>query len=230
MNASQKSEALRLADKYEIEGFFQDHRFAQDHWCRQAAAELRSQHARIAELKAQLSAIAHTAEGATAQTETLRAELAEETEAADNWRRLALQFDNHRMQALGHLKAILHSDSSVDEYKAAELFLKAPPLDGEEVLAQRIAELAAAATQAQEDACWSGWACMYPTQRKCTGRQPVGGRLLAFVVCEAAPDVRVRVRGGVVDVQIEQPGVRAVAPVATVISLCPLALTSPTRA
>ena len=50
-------EALRLADKYEIEGFLQDHRFAQDYWCRQAAAELRHQHARIEELEAQLSAI-----------------------------------------------------------------------------------------------------------------------------------------------------------------------------
>jgi hypothetical protein len=89
---------------------------------------------------------------AAAAIRELLEELVEETEGADNWRRLALQFDNHRMQALGHLKAILHSDSSVDEYKAAELFLKAPPLDGEEVLAQRIAELAAAATQAQADA------------------------------------------------------------------------------
>lgn len=53
----QVPEALRLADKYEIEGFLQDHRFAKDHWCRQAAAELRRQHARIAELEAQLSAI-----------------------------------------------------------------------------------------------------------------------------------------------------------------------------
>ena len=57
MSTTQKPEALRLADKYEIEGFLQDHRFAQDHWCRQAAAELRRQHARIAELEAQLSAI-----------------------------------------------------------------------------------------------------------------------------------------------------------------------------
>jgi hypothetical protein len=151
MSTTQKPEALRLADKYEAHGFLGDHSFAKDHWCTQAAAELRSQHARIADLEAQLSAIAHTAEGATAQTETLRAELADETEAADNWRRLALQFDHHRLQALGHLKAILHPDSSVDEYKTAELFLKAPPLDGESVLAQRIAELSTT-TQAQADA------------------------------------------------------------------------------
>ena len=44
-------EALRLADKYEIEGFLQDHRFAKDYWCRQAAVELRRQHARIEELE-----------------------------------------------------------------------------------------------------------------------------------------------------------------------------------
>lgn len=52
MNTTQQPEALRLADKYEIEGFLGDHRFAQDHWCRQAAAELRRQHTRIAELEA----------------------------------------------------------------------------------------------------------------------------------------------------------------------------------
>ena len=57
MSGTQQPEALRLADKYEIEGFLQDHRFAKDHWCRQVAAELRRQHARIAELEAQLSAI-----------------------------------------------------------------------------------------------------------------------------------------------------------------------------
>ena len=56
MSGTQQTEALRLADKYEIEGFLQDHRFAKDHWCRQAAAELRRQHARIAELEAQLAA------------------------------------------------------------------------------------------------------------------------------------------------------------------------------
>lgn len=96
-----------------------------------------------------ITAPAHPAEGVSAQIETLRSELAEEKEAADNWRRLALQFDNHRLQALWHLKRILHADSSVDEYKAAEQFLAAPPLDGEAVLAQRIAALAATQPAAQ---------------------------------------------------------------------------------
>ncbi|WP_260673738.1 hypothetical protein [Comamonas aquatica] len=91
----------------------------------------------------QNTAPAHPAESVPAQIETLRSELAEEKEAADNWRRLALQFDIHRLQALWHLKRILHADSSVDEYKAAEQFLAAPPLDGEAVLVQRIAALAA---------------------------------------------------------------------------------------
>ena len=42
---AQKPEALRLADMYEVEGFLQDHRFAQNEWCRQAAVELRRLHA-----------------------------------------------------------------------------------------------------------------------------------------------------------------------------------------
>ena len=79
----------------------------------------------------------------------LRAELAEETEAAENWRRLALQFDNHRMQAIGHLKAVTNPAACFDKYKAAKAFLSAPPLDGEEVLAQRIAALADQAKQGE---------------------------------------------------------------------------------
>ena len=77
----------------------------------------------------------------------LRAELAEETEAAENWRRLALQFDNRRMQAIGHLKAVTNPAACFDKYKAAKAFLSAPPLGGEEVLAQRIVALAAQAKQ-----------------------------------------------------------------------------------
>ncbi len=53
--STQQPEALRLARKFEEVGFMGDHRFAKDHWCRQAAAELRHQHARIEELEAQLS-------------------------------------------------------------------------------------------------------------------------------------------------------------------------------
>ena len=52
------------------------------------------------------------------------------------------------MQALGHLKAVVNPGAVFDAYKAARAFLNAPPLDGEEVLAQRLAELAA--TQATE--------------------------------------------------------------------------------
>lgn len=74
--------------------------------------------------------------------EKLRAELAEEVEATDNWRRLALQFDGHRMQAIGHLKAML-TDPQGSEANALA-FIKAPPLHGDAVLAQRIAAIAAA--------------------------------------------------------------------------------------
>ena len=81
------------------------------------------------------------------EVEKLRDELAEETEAAENWRRLALQFDNHRLQAIGHLKAVTNPAACFDKYNAAKAFLSAPPLGGEEVLAQRIAALAAQAKQ-----------------------------------------------------------------------------------
>ena len=56
MTDNTQPEALRLADKYEIEGFMQSYRFAQEQWCRQAAVELRRLHARNIELEAQLSA------------------------------------------------------------------------------------------------------------------------------------------------------------------------------
>ena len=40
-----KPMALRLADKYEHEGFLSDHKFAQNQWCSHAAVELRRLHA-----------------------------------------------------------------------------------------------------------------------------------------------------------------------------------------
>lgn len=58
-------------------------------------------------------------------------------ESAENgWRRLALQFDNHRMQALGHLKAMVQDPDKHKEL--AEQFLSDGPLSGEEVLVNRI--------------------------------------------------------------------------------------------
>lgn len=66
---------------------------------------------------------------------------ADDEEATDAWRRLALQFDGHRMQALGHLRAML-ADPQAHAERAAE-FLAAPPLSGEQVLAERIRALAA---------------------------------------------------------------------------------------
>ena len=58
MSNTQKPMALILADKYEVQGFLGDHRFAKDEWCSQAAVELRSLHARYAELEAALLASA----------------------------------------------------------------------------------------------------------------------------------------------------------------------------
>lgn len=61
----------------------------------------------------------------------------------DEWRRLALQFDGHRMQALACIKALLNAP---ERHRAAAYeFLAAPPLSGEQVLADRIAALASPA-------------------------------------------------------------------------------------
>jgi hypothetical protein len=57
-------------------------------------------------------------------------------DAESSWRRLALQFDEHRMQAIGHLKCMVQDPQA---HKAeAEKFLAAGPLSGEKVLAQRL--------------------------------------------------------------------------------------------
>ena len=60
--------------------------------------------------------------------------------AETEWRRLALQFDGHRMQALWHLKALLKDPET--HRAIAEEFIAAPPLSGEEVLAKRIKAIA----------------------------------------------------------------------------------------
>jgi hypothetical protein len=59
---------------------------------------------------------------------------------AAEWRRLALQFDGHRMQAIWHLNALINDPGHAEKARA---FLSAPPLSGEQVLKERIAEMAA---------------------------------------------------------------------------------------
>ncbi len=67
----QKPEALRLADKYEVEGFLQDHRFAQNEWCNQAAAELRSLYAGNAALRTGYEATRYEIESLRARVQEL---------------------------------------------------------------------------------------------------------------------------------------------------------------
>jgi hypothetical protein len=75
--------------------------------------------------------------------EYIRADLHAETiEADDKWRDLALQFDGHRMQALQMLRwARKHIPEGVVR-NDVDAFLNAPPLPGEQVLADRIRALA----------------------------------------------------------------------------------------
>lgn len=73
----------------------------------------------------------------------LTAELkAEETASAGEWRRLALQFDAHRMEALWHLKRLVDGAEGPIA-SSVRRFLSEPPRRGEKVLAERIAKLAA---------------------------------------------------------------------------------------
>jgi hypothetical protein len=63
----------------------------------------------------------------------------------DQWRNLALQFDGHRMQALAWLKHIL-ADQPIGSYPFVRTFMKSPPMSGEAVLAERIAQFAGSVT------------------------------------------------------------------------------------
>ena len=62
--------------------------------------------------------------------------MAKKKDNEDEWRRLALQFDGHRLQALWHLKAMLKDP--VLHRAQAERFLAEAPLSGEAVLSERI--------------------------------------------------------------------------------------------
>tara|TARA_R110000868_G_scaffold96392_2_gene265168 strand:+ start:2918 stop:3265 length:348 start_codon:yes stop_codon:yes gene_type:complete len=50
------------------------------------------------------------------------------------WRNLALQFDEHRMLALAHLRRAL--DSGLQNRQEIELFLQSPPRSGNEISAE----------------------------------------------------------------------------------------------
>lgn len=72
-------------------------------------------------------------------TAGLEADLEAQAEITRQWRNLALQFDGHRMEALGMLRAIAEGHD-MSAYVAE--FVARAPLSGEEVLAQRLAALA----------------------------------------------------------------------------------------
>lgn len=86
-----------------------------------------------------------------------------EPDPAEEWRRLALQFDGHRMQAIGLLKLIDHTLKGGAAFALEKIpgdiatFLAAPPLSGEKVLAERIAALAAQPEDQQPGAAAEAW-------------------------------------------------------------------------
>lgn len=74
-------------------------------------------------------------------TEEKKDALEEAEELANDWRRLALQFDGHRMSALWFLKALVRSPGDAELTERADEFLKQPPLSGEQELANRLASM-----------------------------------------------------------------------------------------
>lgn len=68
-------------------------------------------------------------------------ELREEVESCNAWRRLAHQFDGHRMQAMGFLKFLVKNKDNEDKVQAmladASEFIKLGPVCGDEVYEQR---------------------------------------------------------------------------------------------
>ena len=75
----------------------------------------------------------------------LQQELSDVSESCDHWRRLALQFDKHRMEALWWLRRVIASpplgDISSDTMSKITAFLVAAPQSGNEIRTQLIAEL-----------------------------------------------------------------------------------------
>ena len=73
-----KPMALRLADKYEHEGFLSDHKFAQNQWCSHAAVELRRLHAENEALRTGYDA-------ARLEIESLQARVQEHVRSGKDW-------------------------------------------------------------------------------------------------------------------------------------------------
>lgn len=113
----------------------------------------------------------HSAEQMRAYVDADRAAPAED----DKWRSLALQFDSHRMQALSHLKLLL--ECGEDHADAVRTFLAGPPLDGESVLAQRIAAYAQPAPVAEDADPLQGAANWLVTSHATTSATELGSRL-----------------------------------------------------
>ena len=108
----------------------------------EAEAQLVTEASRTAAEKRRADQMAEQHRMQAAMHAEARQALVEEVEAAENWRRLALQFDGHRMQALGYLKALLKGEKDLET--GARSFIASPPIPGEQVLAERISALAEA--------------------------------------------------------------------------------------
>jgi len=118
--------------------------------------------------------------------------------SSNSWRRLALQFDHHRMQALHHLRAMVQ-DSAV-HMPHAIAFLSAGPLSGNVVLAEGIAELAGRMAPVQSgtglspDECFVAlsWLSVARTRMNFGAADEALLNKLSVICPNAAIDVRVQ--------------------------------------
>lgn len=108
----------------------------------------------VDEAQCEVNLLRHEASDAQAIIDGLRGEVAEQEEAANQWRELALQFDRHRMTAMAHIRAAASGDKSAIE--ALGVFAALPPIPGHEITAardqqaQRIGELEGLLRHAQK--------------------------------------------------------------------------------
>ena len=124
--------------------------------------------------------------------------LPDETEM--KWRDLALQFDGHRMQAISLLKMII-KDASDDQYLSVRNFLKSGPLPGEEVLRNRIAEIAEVQRlNATAQPVSDGWV-------KCSDRMPLQHQSNRYVPLNLLLNERTVDQGGFDDGEFWMDGV-----------------------
>ena len=137
-----KPMALRLADKYEHEGFLSDHKFAQNQWCSHAAVELRRLHAENTALQSGYDA-------ALMEVASLHNRLEASQKTNDDWAKRTHAMDAKNLGLLHALTAEQDENHALHQQLAAIGAGGVEPLRKRECLHQ-IAEPAPVVAQTEE--------------------------------------------------------------------------------